>query len=44
MGAAAVGLITGKILMDTGRYFDYFGSTDKTWVRAGVAVGSLSAL
>lgn len=30
--------------MDTARYFDYFGSTDKRWVRIGVAAGTLGCL
>lgn len=44
MGADAVSLIVGTILMDTARYYDYFGDTDKRWVRTGVALGSFASL
>lgn len=44
MGSVAVALFTGKILMDTGMYYDYFGSVDKAWVKWGVAVGCLASV
>lgn len=40
MGAVAVGLAQGKVLMDTATYFDYFSGTDKLVTLIGVGLGS----
>lgn len=40
MGAVAVGLVEGKILMDTASYYDYFSGSDKLWSLIGVGLGS----
>lgn len=40
MGAVAVGLAEGKVLMDIATYFDYFVGTDKIWTLIGVGIGA----
>ena len=40
MGAVVVGLLEGKILMDTATYFDYFAGTDQLWALIGVGLAT----
>lgn len=44
MAAIAVALVTSKILLDTGMYYDHFGSVDKAWVKWGVGLGCLTSV
>ena len=43
MGVAAAGLLTGKIYLDTGRYYEFFHHRDSKYIQTGVAVGTLAA-
>lgn len=43
LGVAMVALLTGKILLDTGRYYEFFHHRDSRWVQIGVAVGTIAA-
>ena len=43
LGVAMVALLTGKILLDTGRYYEFFHHRDNKWVQIGVAVGTIAA-
>jgi len=43
LGAALSGLATGKIILDTGRYYEFFHDRDTKWVQMGVAAGSMAA-
>jgi len=38
-----VALLTGKILLDTGRYYEFFHHRDSKYVQIGVAVGTIAA-
>lgn len=40
MGAVAVGLAQGKVLMDTATYFDFFASTDRLLTLIAVGFGT----
>lgn len=43
MGVAAAGLLTGKIYLDTGRYYEFFHHRDSKYIQTGVAIGTLAA-
>lgn len=36
-------MATGKILLDTGRYFEFFHHRDNKWMQMGVALGTTAA-
>lgn len=40
MGAVAVGIAQGKILMDTATYYDYFSGSDRLITLIGVGLGT----
>jgi hypothetical protein len=43
LSVALVGLLTGKIYLDTGRYYEFFHHRDSKYVQTGVAIGTLAA-
>jgi hypothetical protein len=38
-----VAMATGKILLDTGRYYEFFHHRDNRWMQMGVALGTTAA-
>jgi hypothetical protein len=36
-------MATGKILLDTGRYYEFFHHRDNKWMQMGVALGTTAA-
>lgn len=42
LGTALTGLAVGKVLLDTGRYFDFFHHKDAKWIQMGVVAGTLA--
>jgi hypothetical protein len=36
-------MATGKILLDTGRYYEFFHNRDNRWMQMGVALGTTAA-
>ena len=42
LGTALVALATGKIWLDTGRYYEFFHHRDNRWIQIGVAAGTMA--
>jgi len=36
-------MATGKILLDTGRYYEFFHHKDNRWMQIGVGLGTTAA-